>query len=632
MLKGNLTTFLALSCSAFFLLVVWSIHFFGDDLFFHSDLVSQLVILSALALLPALSAIALLTPILVCCRSCSLVRIRRFMEHVFFVWFVACSAWFGLEFFVLRKLAPYMPKAYISAEVEAILLGGLLVMFYALLRRSNRREHMVRRSTAVAHVIFSIAVAVTLCAVTSGLLARYSNEKTEKHFILVVLDRCPSQCFSIFSPLAGARDHDSVYRAGRVYVNVRTSLPNTHGYFGALYRGTTKKGGGSRGDLLTLLQAEGVRTRVLADHRNALPEGSSLRLSSYKGLRSSLLKSFMSPLLNILNLDYNFIYRASYTGRMDKLLSLLPEALASSLRVREPTNRLETLLIPEVENIRKVARKSFLVFHTDWQTGESLPMDTDSHSSLQKAVRRKILYRDSRYTAQESWYAELIAAQFDIVADHLLCRMSEFLSEMSSRGLLANTIVLFTSDHGTIARDGRIGYGKHSQEEVLRVATVAYGDIELGIDQRCLSTPDISQTILDYFAVEERLDPEACSLLSDREKPFIASFIDRCDIYKELFLVIYKQKMKYLFNLHPLGNGECIIKRFKNPFLLETVATGQTVLTGAATELLQAMSDFDIKHASTNEVQYLFTQEHLNQVSLSSKASKESLDQNHGER
>ncbi len=636
MLKSHLMTLLALSCATFMLLIVWLIRFFQDDLFFHSDLLSLWTILSALALLPTLGVAVVLTPFLVRHRwSSPLARLRRCAESLFLVWLLSCAVWFGLELVVLRNLAAHAKKVWPPAIFEAMVLGGLLAAFYVFLRRSRRRDDMLRRSTAAARGIFVAAVAATLWSSLSGILARHATGKAEKHFVLVVLDKCPSQCFHTFNPRARARADDSVHTGGRVYTNVHASFPYTWSAFGTLYNGTTRnlahpsvlagqpqKSQPSRKDLLTLLQAAGVRTRILTDHRNATPEGSALQVTHCRGLRSSLLKPFMRPLLDALNLDCIYVYNNPYPLRLELLLRVLPKALAARLRVQEPAERFRSILLPEMESIRKEGARSFLVFHTDWQKWKRWWPAWHRHD-----IASRMKERDNRYTPEEAWYAELTAAQLDVDADHLLSRMKEFLREMANRGLMSHTIVLFTSDHGTMAGDGRMWYEYHPQEDVLRIETVAYGDVQPGVDSRLLSTPDITQTILDYFGVKERLDSEACSLLSDRERSFTASLTLQGDINKELFLVIYKERMKYLFNLHPRGKGECVLQRFGDPFNPETVVDGPSVLTAAAPEVVQALADFGVAHETTKEVHPLFTREHLSQILPGGGLSKCPADQ-----
>ncbi len=95
--------------------------------------------------------------------------------------------------------------------------------------------------------------------------------------------------------------------------------------------------------------------------------------------------------------------------------------------------------------------------------------------------------------------------------------LGEFLEFLRTRGLLKNTIVIFTADHGqTLGEDGRMGHGPNHRETVLRVPMIV-SDFRTGSTGRYdtrVSTIDIAPTIADAARLEQRFDMEGRSLLN----------------------------------------------------------------------------------------------------------------------
>lgn len=105
--------------------------------------------------------------------------------------------------------------------------------------------------------------------------------------------------------------------------------------------------------------------------------------------------------------------------------------------------------------------------------------------------------------------------------------VGEFLEDWKARGLLDNTVVIFTADHGQgLGERNRIGHGPSHYEHVIRVP-LFIADFrkpqERRIDTR-VGTVDISPTIAELAGLEKRFDWFGHSLLDpgtlDPEKPY----------------------------------------------------------------------------------------------------------------
>jgi len=109
-----------------------------------------------------------------------------------------------------------------------------------------------------------------------------------------------------------------------------------------------------------------------------------------------------------------------------------------------------------------------------------------------------------------------------------------------------------TADHGKIFDRGKIWYGFHPDEEVVRVPLLILG-LESGKqDDRYAETIDLTQTILERFGVTEKLSPNAFSILGpDPRKLLVSSITNACYSRKEQFLVVYRGNLKYVINIYP---------------------------------------------------------------------------------
>jgi len=104
-----------------------------------------------------------------------------------------------------------------------------------------------------------------------------------------------------------------------------------------------------------------------------------------------------------------------------------------------------------------------------------------------------------------------------------------FLEQLKEHGLLDNTVVIFTADHGQgLGEDGHMGHGANHKEIVIRVPLII-ADFRDGNHKRVdtrVGTIDIAPTISDLAGLAEPFDWFGYSLLDidslDPEKPYFA--------------------------------------------------------------------------------------------------------------
>jgi membrane-anchored protein YejM (alkaline phosphatase superfamily) len=124
-----------------------------------------------------------------------------------------------------------------------------------------------------------------------------------------------------------------------------------------------------------------------------------------------------------------------------------------------------------------------------------------------------------------------------------------FFQTYKKRGWEHDTLLIVTADHGKIFSKGKIWYGYHNDEEVARVPLLIHFKDLRGTDNRLLETIDITQTILEFFGIDEKLSESACSVLSRTKKNIVTTLTTSSKLRKERFLNVYESNHKYTFNI-----------------------------------------------------------------------------------
>lgn len=594
---------------AFVLVSILLISFFSivdDALFFHSDPASIFVLITALS---AAAASALLPPLLLfgfLLRDPA--RPNRTLSLGVAAALVATLLLFALSYIYAKfELAEFVDRRWLAPGLLSAWLLALVGAALATARTAGRARIAERVQT------LCVATATACLALLAVHLAIHyapfkSGDRAQKHVVLIVLDGWPADLLNTFNAEMRKRPVDDLFRKGRVYHGMRTNANWTHGYFGALYWGNTEGVWRSRqsrslsttssdGDsfpqrnLLGELQSLGVRARWITSHRLGIPE--SRPITRYAGLRSMFLTHRHAWLPRALGLDYHLVMPASEKSSLYETPA--QRAVFRFVDAGGGKNPLLDVLLPEMEKIRVGTAESFLVFHTLWQMGmkgQPQAWETGGRGSFKKALGR-IRARDYRYLPEEEPYALRMQSQNARFMNMLGLKLVDFFSRADEAGLLDDTMIILTADHGRIFSRGKFWYGYHADEEVMRVPMVVFGAGGGKMDDRPRETIDIAQTLIEYFGGSTALHPRAVSLLSDSPKPFAEGLTLASRKNREWFLLLYTEDRKFLFNLHARGNGDAIEMRIDG-FDAIPVRRGKQVIRKQARQLAQALRDYGL--------------------------------------
>lgn len=595
-----------------FALVVTAFGLVEDSLFFQSDARSAFVFVTALsgivfvALGVACGALALAVPRSRAGFATAAGRALATLILAGLVYF--CLAWLDKAFRIFglfRKL----DAEWLFLVLWALILAGSVFLIHRL-RNGHEIAHRTARLALVASPLAVLGFGLHLAEAHLWPISQRAEKP--RHAVLVVLDGWPAQHLRAFNPDARPQDLDALLgEQAMVFRNVHTNAAWTNGFFGTLYKGSPKytfsrlgigeRLAGDAGNLLKELQGLGASTRIMSYHRNGLPEGSASTVSDYAGLRSVFLSFEHVPFLEALGLeDYNLVIPGPGAGTVwgDQRKRLV-RRLLGPMEAR-PENPLTGLLLPQMRDLRKRTARSFTLFHTGWDLGSgSLPAAWDEGLPKGDAgrVTRQARQRDYRYDPEDEWYATRMRHRQSLIAEDVGERIAAFVALLEAQDLLKDTLLIFTADHGSIYGKGRIWYGYHPEEEVLRVPFFMLGAGKAGINDDRFESIDIVQSLIEHFGGSGRLHPRARSMLGDGGKPYTTSVTLRSDANREWFLAIYRGDRKFLFNLHPKGDGlarELALDGFDGT----PVRQGAEVLRAVRGEFDAALDDYGLARDS----------------------------------
>ena len=597
---------LALLFAIALVLVVTAFGLVEDSLFFQSDPQSAFVFVVALSIPVwiALTMAFLLSILLI--RSWRDGAVR-FLGNLLAAVILADVPYFllaGLDkefriFGLFRKL----DAEYLFVVLWAILVGGAGF----LVAKASAKRNLAGRTAVLANLAAPLAL-IAFIAIVIPMGAGAGEPPPERRVVFLVLDGWPSQHMRAFNPAATPKTVDGLFERALVFRNLRTNSAWTNAYFGTLYKGSPAftfariglgkrildRVSGADDNLLAVLQRQGVRTRVMTYHRNGMPEGSASVVSGYRALRSVFLTFGHTPLLDALGLDYNLVIpgAGAWTIWGDQRKDFVRNLVGANNISHN--NILTELLVPQMRAMRASSRRSFMVFHTDWKLGDiSLPAAWDDGAPTGD-VGRVLSYareQDYRYLPAEEWYAERMRQRQDATTEQVGRKISAFIEALEKEGLLDDTLLIFTADHGSMFARGRIWYAFHAEEEVLRVPFLMFGAGRSGVENGFFETIDIVQTIIETFGGTKRLHPRARSMLGTGAKPFTASVTLRSDKNREWFVAIYKGGRKVLLNVHPDGDGR-VLEQTVDGLDTATLREGTEVPSDLIPELGTILADF----------------------------------------
>ncbi|MGH9857596.1 MAG: sulfatase-like hydrolase/transferase, partial [Acidobacteriota bacterium] len=398
-------------------------------------------------------------------------------------------------FFVIDGLArqfgvlPALKKRNLERFVVLVWPVLCLAIGWKFFRSPARSEFSARLNR--------VAVLLLPCLFfLSALHTPFSTDRSKpKHVVLLVLDAMPSNYLHSFNTEVPPVRLDQFLKEAVVFRNMRTRTPWTNGFFGTLYSGGpwfTFEAWAStfnrwqravlhpRWNLLTALQEKGVKTRWFVEHNAAIPE--SRQIYGYRGLRSFLLGDKFSTLLDTFRIDYNLLL--NLPGTRSVVTPRRKPAYQLFNTESTPNNILLDYLVPQMEKFRKQASRTFLVFHVRWpmSIGHTLtPQDYEIDQTEDPDVN-KIIGAGYRYTENEQWFAEKLAANYANNMAQGQKKLSDFLQECKKRNLMQDTLFIVTADHGEMAARGRLWYGYHPEEEILRVPMAIFFKGSAGVD------------------------------------------------------------------------------------------------------------------------------------------------------
>ena len=624
MLKSQSLKLLCLLFTISVLLVLTVFGLFGDILFFRSDIVSAFIVVVAI------SGIFFVFVLITCLGI--MVLSPRFHEHA--ISYVGCvlvsliivnCAYFLINIIDVKFLVTLRAKRLVSSYIPVFYLefvwlvfwGMLMVVVFYKLSKASGKETFVYRSSIVALLATPVTLVLFVGLVGYGGLGDLNVEpgvmKMPRHVVLIVLDGWPSQYMKAFNPQARAKTVDGSIAQGLIFRNVRTNCVWTTCYFGTLYAGSPyfafshqrwqirsriwNQAFDTKENLIAVLQRNGVKIRMFHAYRMGLPEGSAASVSNYKGFRSIFLSSLYTPFLDTLRLQYSMQFTGPSQETLDEDMRrhILNKLLPSAPRLSDYTNILTELLMPEMQQMMNTSQQSLIIFHTGWSLGSrTLPKAFDGNSSKgEDLVTKKARLRDYRYGLEDEWYAERLRLEYDLSTEAVEEKIGRFIGKLEEEGMLKHTVLIFTADHGSMSAKGKLWYGFHPDEEVMRVPVVVFGGGRSGVDERNFETIDITQTLLAHFGISKTFHPRARSLFENGKKSFTASLTLRSDVNNEWFLALYKGDRKYLFNIHPDGDGQGIEQTIGR-FDTVTVSEGYEVILEVLPEFVQTLSEFGL--------------------------------------
>jgi hypothetical protein len=561
-----------------------------DRLLFTSDAVSYAVFTLSLSI-PLFLCLAIAAGLVAALWPSGRAQLLRWIPRLAAALILVAVVIYAFEAFVSTITATHWLIAALACGIPAALV---------LVLRLDRSGQITFRIGRLAKFA-AIASPVTLTAL--GIDNALSNGASRrapasaKHAVLIVIDGYPVEFLRSYNPTRPVTGFDKLAEErGLLFTNFRTNTIWTNGFFGALYTGRMKRAfyadqpEDRKNNLLHLLQRHGVRTRWLSFHANGVPEGN--QISNYSGLRSAYLCEHLAWLPAVLGLDYH-VFLLSRGGR-----GLPPsdrqEAVYSMLKsVFTTKSLLGDFLADEIEQIQDSAHRSFVVFHIDFWL--------DQPSFLEQWDKEG---RFATVAADRQAAVRMGAGRrsYELQAADVGKRLQALVSLLAGRGLLNDTMLVITGDHGVLLQEERYGYQVHPDEEVTRVPFLVIQRGKRGVDERLAETIDITKTVLEYFDVPDSLSPRAASIFAPSSgKDLAASATYFQNENKRWHVMLYQADKKYRFNIHRDGDAEALLMKLDG-FEETTLDSGASVRRSIAAELVEILEEYGLDDGSVHPV------------------------------
>jgi hypothetical protein len=428
----------------------------------------------------------------------------------------------------------------------------------------------------------------------------------KQNIILIVMDGLSTKYLEPYNPAENTPFFKKIASESIVYKNIRTNFAFTSGFFYTLYSGKKSFWHANAFDrkegLLSALQSAGINTRWYSYHNNGVPDIHSF---IYSGLRTTLLIAKLAWVPRALGMDYNIFEMPSVSAR-GKAMGDREAAINNrifQIQGDSYMSPLENRLIEEVQFLREDPRPFFLTLHLpvnaltlqdpapkiwELEDGAKLPND-----AVQK-VRQKILKdQDYTFTKEDKHVVKILREKYRNSIQSGTKSLKIFYDTYKQKGWDKDTLLIVTADHGKMYSKGKIDYGFHNDEEVARVPFLLHWQNKVGEDDRLGETIDISQTILDFFKIDQKLSKNSMSLLSDEKKERVTTLTRPSFKKKKWFLNIYQKDQKFSINLFP-GNFHVQKEAFAEYFDTVADGKGQTNLDNLEFSLNDILGEYGI--------------------------------------
>ncbi len=434
---------------------------------------------------------------------------------------------------------PFLVKADRQELLLAVFPAAALVG-YLVERRSPARLPRIDRLALVTLLVSATALplaqlarAATRTRPAEGPALALPPGK--RGLVVVVIDGLGERYISALNPKSPITtpNLDGFIKESVSFTNAYTNFPYTVGAFSAIYSGREEAQNRMPArNLLATLQEHGIRTRLLVSHPNAIPENKCFR---YRGVRSLYLSQYYTFVPRWLGLDYHVLVHTppkktdvKVPGRHKLRLAPILALLNAGFPSKGP---LKTALA-ELDNLSREERPFFLLLHLFPHSVSRLPKPTDLDLGKtpedRKAAEARMHAMDYHYDAADSWRVDELRDTYLKTIKAFDAAFGEFMGRLCQRPWAGSVDVLLTADHGSIYEDGKVWYGYHVDEPVLRVPLVIWTGGPARTEAGLRQTVDIPATVMDWFGLDVRsLSPDGHSLLNEPAEQQVLSFTGR---------------------------------------------------------------------------------------------------------
>jgi hypothetical protein len=414
----------------------------------------------------------------------------------------------------------------------------------------------------VARVVFVAGALFSIVGVTVAHLRGRASAGPARQVVLVIIDGMPSQLLAANEPAAAETAFDAFARAGCSVAPGYTSRTYTSGYFSVLYTGNLRGRVRPNETLPSRLRSQGVGFRWLGFHPNGIPE--TAHVVDYGGLRSALLTERWTWLPRLLGLDYHVFLTWDDSRRH---MGERVDAFYRALNGETDEDRVWRDVVPrQVLAMRRRHRRSLLVAHVSVTKHLVHSLEDGSFGDAAAGIQALIAHATKRGYSYDPAFEKDVAAYAGYYRRRIdqYGRWLEALRErLRAEGALQDTLLIVSADHGSMLGRGRLWYGPHPDEEAARVPLVLFAE-----GRRCPQGPpadtlDVLATVSAWLDVPLDTVPQGRSLLRAREPRLVPSLTVRDDTRATWFLLVHDGEGRYVFNLHPRGDGSSVYERLR---------------------------------------------------------------------